>query len=62
MLLCYYGLRNIFQSRLLNKGTKCKIYKTLIRPVVLYGSESWTLTKADEEKLRTFEIRILRSI
>jgi hypothetical protein len=29
---------------------------------VLYGSESWTLTKADEEKLRTFERRILRSI
>jgi hypothetical protein len=27
----------------------------LIRPVVLYRSESWTLTKADEEKLRTFE-------
>jgi hypothetical protein len=28
---------------------------TLIRPVVLYGSESWTLTKADEEKLRTLK-------
>jgi hypothetical protein len=38
----YYGLRNPLQSRLSNKGTKCKIYKTLIRPVVLYGSESWT--------------------
>jgi hypothetical protein len=31
-----------------------------MRPVVLYGSESWTLTKADEEKLRIFERRILR--
>jgi hypothetical protein len=59
---CYYGLRNLLQSRLLNKGTKCKIYKTLVRPVVLYGSESWTLTKADEEKLRTFERRMLRKI
>jgi hypothetical protein len=59
---CYYGLRNLLQSRLLNKGTKCKICKTLIRPVVLYGSESWTLTKADEEKLRTFERRMLRNI
>jgi hypothetical protein len=38
-----------------------KIYKTLIRPVVLYGSESWTLTKTDEEKLRISE-RILRKI
>jgi hypothetical protein len=59
---CYYGLRNLLQSRLLNKGTKCKIYKALIKPVVLYGSESWSLTKADEEKLRTFERRILRRI
>jgi hypothetical protein len=58
----YYGLRNLLQSRLLNKGTKCKIYKTLIRPVVQYGSESWTLTKADEEKLRTFESSIVRRI
>jgi hypothetical protein len=44
----------------LSKGTKCEIYKTLIRPVVLYGSDSWTLTKADEEKVRIFERRILR--
>jgi hypothetical protein len=58
---CYYGLRKLLQSRLLYKGTKCKICKTLIRPVVLYGSESWSLTKADEEKLRIFE-RILRRI
>jgi hypothetical protein len=58
----YHGLRNALQSRLLNEGTRCKIYKTLIRPVALYGSESWTLTKADEEKLRTFERRILRRI
>jgi hypothetical protein len=59
---CYYGLRNLLQSRLLNNCTKCKIYKTLIRPFVLYGSESWTLTKADEEKLRISERRILRRI
>jgi hypothetical protein len=27
---CYHGLRNLLQSRLLNEGTKCEIYKTLI--------------------------------
>jgi hypothetical protein len=58
----YYGLKNLLQSRLLNKDAKYKIYKTLIRPGVLYGSESWTLTKADEEKRRTFERSILRRI
>jgi len=27
----------------------------LIRPVVTYGSETWTLTKSDENLLRIFE-------
>jgi len=35
---------------LLQRDTKCKIYKTLIRPVVFYGCESLTLIKTDERK------------
>jgi hypothetical protein len=42
---CYYGLQNFLGSKLLRKYTKCKIYKILIKPIVIYGSESWTLTK-----------------
>jgi hypothetical protein len=38
-------------SKLLQKDTKCKVHKTLIRPVVLYECDSWTLTKTDEENL-----------
>jgi hypothetical protein len=34
------------------KVTKCKIHKTLIKLVVLYGSESWTLTTVNEDKLK----------
>ena len=59
---CYYGLRNPFRSQLLRKDTKCKIYKTLIRPVVFYGCDSWTFTKTDEGKLSIFERKILRKI
>jgi hypothetical protein len=44
------------------KDTKCKIYKTLIRPVVLYGCESWTLTKTDDGKISITERKILRTI
>jgi hypothetical protein len=29
---------------------------------LLYGSDSWTITEADKEKLRIFERRILRRI
>jgi len=39
-----------------------QIYKTLIKPVVTYGSETWTLTKSDENLLRIFERKILRKI
>jgi hypothetical protein len=33
--------------------------KITIRPVLLHGSETWTLTKTDEKKLRTFENKVL---
>jgi hypothetical protein len=38
------------------------IYKTMIRPVVTYSSETWTLTAKDENNLRIFERQILRKI
>ena len=37
-----------------------KIYKTMIRPVVMYWSETWTAR--DENNLRIFERQILRKI
>jgi hypothetical protein len=39
-----------------------KIYKTIIRPVVTYSSETWTLTAKDENNLSTFEMQMLRKI
>jgi len=50
------------KSRALNRSSKLKIYKCLIRPVVTYGCETWTLTNRDEQYLRIFESRILRKI
>jgi hypothetical protein len=41
---------------------KVRIYKTIILPVVLYGSETWYLTVREEHKLRVFENRVLRVI
>ena len=39
-----------------------KLYKTLIRPVLAYGSETWVLSKTDEASLGVFERKILRAI
>jgi hypothetical protein len=50
------------KSRLLNRSSKLKIYKSLKRPVVTYRCEAWTLTDRDEQNLRIFEHRILREI
>ena len=50
------------KSRALNSSSKLKICKSLIRPVVTYGCEPWTLTTQDEQYLRIFDCRILRKI
>jgi hypothetical protein len=35
---CYHSVQSILSSRLLSRNVKVKIYKTIILPVVLYGS------------------------
>jgi hypothetical protein len=39
-----------------------KIYKTMIRPVVTYSTETWSLTAKGENSLHIFERQILRKI
>jgi len=47
---------------LLSKNLKIKIYRTIIIPVVLYGCETWSLTRREERKLTVFENMVLRII
>ena len=51
---------SLIKSKLLKRNAKMKIYKTIIRPVVTYSSE--TLTAKDENNLRIFESQILRKV
>ena len=57
-----FANQKIFQSKLISKKTKMKLYKALIRPVVVYGSECWVLTENIKQKLLVFERKILRRI
>jgi hypothetical protein len=57
---CYHSVQNILSSHLISKKLKVKIYKTLILPVVLYGSEISSFTLREEHKLRGFENSVLR--
>jgi hypothetical protein len=58
----FYGLKRQFRSQFLSIKNKVKLYKTLIRPVMAYGSETWVLLKSDEAILGAFERKILRAI
>jgi hypothetical protein len=59
---CFFGLRKHLQSSHFLRQTKFTIDKILIRPVLLYGSETWVLTKKEEKKLLVFERKVLRTI
>ena len=41
---------------------KMKIYKTVIRPVLLYGGETWALRRKEEQLLERTEMRMIRWI
>ena len=58
----YYANRQLVNSSLISRNNKLQIYRTLARPVVTYGSESWTLTMEEERVLAAFERKILRKI
>ena len=45
-----FAKQKIPQSELISKKTKMKLYKALIRPVVVYGSECWVLTENNKQK------------
>jgi len=39
-----------------------RLYKTLIKAILCYGSVTWTLTQTAEQMLNTFERKILRRV
>ncbi|CAI5767838.1 Hypothetical predicted protein [Podarcis lilfordi] len=58
------GLDSILRSRDITLPTKVRIVKAMVFPVVMYGSESWTIKKADRRRIDAFELwcwrRLLR--
>ena len=58
------NLDSILKSRVITLSTKVHIVKAMIFPVAMYGSESWTIKKADHQRIDAFELwcwrRLLR--
>ncbi|KAJ4435241.1 hypothetical protein ANN_23819 [Periplaneta americana] len=42
------------------KHTRIRLYNTLTRPMLSYGSEAWTLRKADKSRITACEMRFMR--
>ena len=45
------NLDSIFSSRHITLSTKVCLVKAMVFPVVMYGCESWTIKKAEQEEL-----------
>jgi hypothetical protein len=50
-----FANQKTLHSKLISKKTKMKLYKALVRPVAVYGSECWVLTENIKRKLLVFE-------
>ena len=47
-------------NRRMNMKIKGKVYRTVVRPALMYGAETWALKKSQEKKLEVAEMRMLR--
>ena len=58
------NLDSIFQSRDITLTTKIRLVKAMVFPLVMYGCESWTVNKAECQRIDAFELwcwrRLLR--
>ena len=58
------NLDSIFKSRDITLPTKVRLVKAMVFPVVMYGCESWTIKKAECQRIDAFELwcwrRLLR--
>lgn len=59
---CYFSTLHLLKSRVLSRRCKKIIYRTIIRPVVTYGCETWVMTRRSEELLNRWERKILRKV
>ena len=58
------NLESILKSRDITLPTKIRLVKGMVFPVVVYGRESWTIKKAEHQRIDAFELwcwrRLLR--
>ena len=56
------NLDSILKSRGITLSTKVHLVKALVFPIVMYGRESWTIKKADRQRIDAFELWCWRGL
>jgi len=54
--------KKLLKNKDLDTASKLQIYKSIIRPTVTYGCETWAMTITEQTRLLVFERRVLRKI
>ena len=52
----------LLKYRHVPKEAKLLIHRTIIRPILLYGHESWILTKKMKSKITAADMKVLRLV
>ena len=50
------NLGSVLESRDITLPTKVRLVKAMVFPVVMYGCESWTIKKAESQRIDAFEL------
>ena len=56
------NLDSIVKSRDITFPTKVRLVKAMVFPVVMYGCESWTVKKAERQRIDAFELQCWRRL
>ena len=56
------NLDSILKSRDITLPTKDHLVKAMVFPVVMYGCESWTIKKAERQRIDAFELWCWRTL
>ena len=56
------NLDSIFKSRDITLPTKVHLVKAMVFPVVMYVCESWTIKKAERQRIDAFELRLEKTL
>ena len=50
------NLESILKNRDITLSTKVRLVKAMVFPVVMYGCESWTIKKAERQRIDAFQL------